>query len=328
MALDLELDKLTTGLKKLKPKKVLVQLPEGIKKHSFEIQKIINKLGIGVVISGETCWGGCCVSADEAKIAGADLIVHFGHGKFYDVDFPVLYIEVKDLLNLVPILKKSFEKLEKFSTIGLSLSIQHMHDLDKIIKTYKNAGKKVILSAKKGLVACEGHIVGCQYDGLKEIEKSVEAFVIIGNNFHSMGAAITVDKPVILIDVYNDEVREMTGIKDKTIRERAISIEKLKDAKKVVIISEIKPGQKFGNANLLKEKLEAAGKEVILINMNEMTNEKIMNFYNVDAFIELACPRIAIDDFAKYDKPILTYKEALVAIGQKSWEDLLESGFL
>ena len=34
--------------------------------------------------------------------------------------------------------------------------------------------------------------------------------------------------------------------------------------------------------------------------MDELTPDKIMNFYNIDAFIELACPRIAIDDFAKY----------------------------
>ena len=328
MALDLELDKLTTGLKKLKPKKVLVQLPEGIKKHSFEIQKIINKLGIGVVISGETCWGGCCVSADEAKIAGADLIVHFGHGKFYDVDFPVLYIEVKDLLNLVPILKKSFEKLEKFSTIGLSLSIQHMHDLDKIIKTYKNAGKKVILSAKKGLVACEGHIVGCQYDGLKEIEKSVEAFVIIGNNFHSMGASIAVKKPVILIDVYNNEISDMAKVRNIILKQRAIAISRFKDARTIGIIIGTKVGQKFGVPNLIAKKLEKTGKKVFLITMNEMTPDKIMNFYHIDAFVELACPRIAIDDFAKYEKPILTFREALVGIGAKSWKQLLDEGFL
>ena len=60
--------------------------------------------------------------------------------------------------------------------------------------------------------------------------------------------------------------------------------------------------------------------------MSEMTPDKIMNFYNVDVFIELACPRIAIDDFAKYPRPILTFKEALVALGIKSWEEILEMG--
>ena len=41
-------------------------------------------------------------------------------------------------------------------------------------------------------------------------------------------------------------------------------------------------------------------KKVVLISMSEFTPDKIMNFYYVDAFVELACPRIALDDFYKY----------------------------
>ena len=52
-----------------------------------------------------------------------------------------------------------------------------------------------------------------------------------------------------------------------------------------------------------------------------------MNFYDIDAFVCLACPRIAVDDFAKYSKTILTMKEALVGLGEKDTNDLLEKGF-
>ncbi len=328
MALDFEKEKLVSELKKLKPKKVLVQLPEGIKKNAIELSKIIEDLGIEVVISGETCWGGCCVSPKEAELVGADLIVHFGHAEFIATDFPVLYIEVKDILDLKPLLEKSLKDVEKFSSIGLSYSIQHRHDLNNIIRFYEDHGKKVVLSKKIGAVAYEGHIVGCQYEGLKAIQNEVNAFVIIGNNFHSMGAAIAVEKSVILLDVYNDDVKVMKGVRETIIKQRALSIEKMKEARKVGIIAEVKPGQKFGLAQPLIEKLKKAGKDVVYISMNEMTNEKIMNFYDIDCFVELACPRIAIDDFAKYDKPIVTYKEALVALGEKSWKDLLDGGFV
>ena len=143
-----------------------------------------------------------------------------------------------------------------------------------------------------------------------------------------MGAALTVEKPVILIDVYNDEVRNMEGLKDKILKQRVISIEKLREAKNVGIIIEIKPGQKFGSPKLLINKLKEKGKNPIVITMSELTPDKIMNFYNIDAFIELACPRIAIDDFAKYPKPILTFKEALVALGVKSWDEILKIGIV
>ncbi|TKJ17920.1 diphthamide biosynthesis enzyme Dph2 [Candidatus Woesearchaeota archaeon B3_Woes] len=328
MVLNFEKEKLVTELKKLKPKKVLVQLPEGIKQNASEIAEIIENLNIEVVFSGETAWGGCCISPQEAKNVGADLIVHFGHAKFIDIDFPILYMEVKDELNLHPLLQKSIKHLKNFKKIGISYSIQHKHDIDKIIRFYENEEKKVILSGKKGRVKYEGHIVGCQYSGLKAIEKDVDCFVIIGNQFHSMGAAISVEKPVVLVDVYNDKIRDMDGVREKILKQRAISIQKLKDARNVGIIQEEKLGQQFGTSEYLVDKLKEQDKNVILITMNELTPDKLMNFYNIDCFIVLACPRIPIDDFAKYEKPMVTFKEALVALGMKSWDEILKIGII
>ncbi len=328
MTLNFELPKLVSELKRLKPSKVLVQLPEGIKQNAFEIQKTIESLKIKVIFSGETCWGGCSISPQEAKDVGADLIVHFGHAKFINSDFPILYIEVKDELDLKPILEKSLENIKDYKTLGLSFSIQHKHEIEGIIKFYEENGKNIILSAKKGYAAYEGHVVGCEFTGLKTISKEVDAFLVLGNNFHSMGASLAVENPVILLDVYNDKVTEMTGVRDKILRQRIMSIEKFKEAKKIGIITEIKPGQKFGVPKMILEDLKKAGKEVILITMNELSPDKLMNFYNVDAFLELACPRIAIDDFAKYPKPIITYKEALIATGKRTLEEGIEKGLI
>ncbi|MBI4117018.1 diphthamide biosynthesis enzyme Dph2 [Candidatus Pacearchaeota archaeon] len=328
MTLNFELPKLVRELKKRKPKKVLVQLPEGIKQNAAEISGAIEKLGIKVIFSGETAWGGCALALQEAEALKVDLIVHFGHAEFIKTKFPVLYIEVRDELDLKPILEKSLKKIEKFKTLGLSYSIQHRHDVEMIKEFYEKRGKKIILSKKIGFAAYEGHVIGCEYRGLKAIEKDVDAFLIIGNQFHSMGAALAVEKPVVLVDVYNDDVKSMDGLREKILKQRAISIQKLKDAKDVGIIIEIKPGQKFGEPKYLVEKLKEKGKNAIVITMNELTPEKIMNFYHIDAFIELACPRVAVDDFAKYSKPILTFKEALVALGIKSWEEFLEKGIV
>ena len=190
------------------------------------------------------------------------------------------------------------------------------------------SGKKIILSKKLGNVSYEGQIVGCQYRGLKSIENEVDCFVILGNKFHAMGAVLSVEKPVILIDVYNNQIEDMGNLRNKILKQRVISIEKFKEAKNVGIIIEIKPGQKFGSPKLFIDKLKEQGKKPIVITMSELTPEKIMNFYNIDAFIELACPRIAIDDFAKYQKPILTFKEALVALGSKSWDEILKTGII
>ena len=328
MTLDFEKEKLISELQTRKPKKVLVQLAEGIKRDASEIAEWIESLGIECIFSGETCWGACSVAVQEAQALGVDLIVHFGHAQFIEVDFPILYMEVQDILDLNPIMNKSLPLLKDYNSIGLSYSIQHRHDIGNVIKFYENHGKKVTLSQKAATNAYEGHRTGCEYRGLKAIQEQVEAFVIIGNQFHSMGATLALRKPVILLDVYNDDVRSMAGLKDKILKQRLFSIEKFKEAKNIGIIVEIKPGQKFGNPRKLLEKLKNAGKNAIVITMSELTPDKIMNFYHIDAFVELACPRIALDDFAKYEKPILTMLEAMVGIGEKSWDDVLENGIV
>ena len=123
-----------------------------------------------------------------------------------------------------------------------------------------------------------------------------------------MGAALALEKPVILLDVYNDGVRSMKGLREKILKQRAISIEKMREAENVAIIIEIKPGQRFGSPKFLLQKLKEAGKNAVVITMS--------------------CPRIAVDDFYKYEKPILTMKEALVALGLKTWEETLKTGFI
>ena len=326
MALNFEIPKLVRELKKRKPKKVLVQLAEGIKQNASEISRVFENLKIEAIFSGESEWGACSIAIQEAEALKCDLIVHFGHAKFINVKFPIVYVEVKDELDLNPLLKKSLSHLKNYKKLGLSYSVQHRHDLKKIKNFFEENGKKILLSKKRGFAAYEGHVIGCEYSGLKEIEKEVDAFIIIGNRFHSLGAVLAVEKPVILLDVYNDEIMNMSGVREKILKQRAISIQKLKDATNVGIIVEIKPGQKFGNPKYLVDKFKEQGKNPIVITMSEITPEKIMNFYHIDAFVELACPRIAIDDFAKYTKPILTFKEALVALGIKSWEDFLKTG--
>jgi 2-(3-amino-3-carboxypropyl)histidine synthase len=244
MVLNFEYEKLTRELKRIRPKRVLIQLPEGVKQNAFDILKVFEDLNIEPIFSGETCWGGCSIAVEEAKAVNADLIVHFGHSEFAKVNFPVLYIEIKDELNLTSLLKKSLKELKDFKKIGLSYSVQHLHDIKNIIDFYRKSDKEVVLSKKSGRVAHEGQVIGCQYLGLKEIEKEVECFVIIGNNFHSLGAVLSVNKPVFLIDVYNNEVKSMKGIKDKILKQRIMSVEKFKDAKKIGIILEQKQGQR------------------------------------------------------------------------------------
>ncbi|MCK5310177.1 MAG: diphthamide synthesis protein, partial [Thermoplasmata archaeon] len=41
----------------------------------------------------------------------------------------------------------------------------------------------------------------------------------------------------------------------------------------------------------------------------------------LDAWISTACPRLAIDDYSTYEKPILTPIELEILLGKRAWEE-------
>ena len=326
---DFQEEKAVEEIKKRNAKLVLVQLPEGLKQEAVRIANLLEKeADCTVIVSGDICWGACDVSIDDARNLKVDLIVHFGHAQFIKIDYPIVYIEIQDKTDLKPLLKRSLKFLKTYTKIGLVGSVQHLQKFPEVTKFLEDNKKNIFVPEKKGFAAYDGHVVGCEYNSLKLIQDKVDCFLVIGNQVHSLGAAMSVTKPVFLIDVYNGEVVDMDKLKNKVIKQRFAAIERIKTAKNIGIIVGTKPGQRFGNFKVIIEKFRKLNNNVIVITMNEMTPDKLMNFYNIEGFIELACPRIAVEDYGKYNKPIITFRESLVVLNEMKWEDLIEKGFL
>lgn len=327
---DFEEERVVNEIKERKAKLVLLQLPEGLKKEASRLANYFeNNTSAEVVVSGETCWGGCDLALEEAQNLDADLLIHYGHAPFIKkVSFPILYVEIKDKTPIQNLLKKSSKELNKYKKLGLVCSVQHIYQLEDAKEFFEKKEKEVIIPKKKGYAYYDGHVVGCEYNSLKAIANEVDAFVVIGNRFHSLGASLAVKNPVYLLDVYNNCVLEMSKLRNKIIKQRFAAIQKVKDANKVGIIIGMKPGQKFGSFKVIRKKFEDVEKEVVIITMREINNDKLINFYDIKVFVELACPRIAIEDYDKYEKTLVTFREALVALGEIKWEDLIENGFI
>ena len=329
MEYDFEEGRIIEEIKKRGVKNILLQLPEGMKKEAFRIVELIKeKTDAEVIVSGSSCWGGCDLAVEEARKIKADLLVHFGHAPFVRTDFPVLYVELHSKLDAVNLLSRNIEKLN-IVKIGLIGSVQYIKQFESLKEYLESKGKKVLVPKKKGFAAYDGHVVGCEYNSLKTIENEVDGFLVIGNKFHSLGVALMcTDKEVYLLDEQSNNLELMNGERDKVIRQRAIAIDKVKRANKIGIVVDNKIGQyNMKIAERLKNDLEKLGKEVIIIMVDEF-NPSLMNFYDVDAFIDTACPRIAVEDYGKYDKPIINSREASVVIGKRSWEELLEKGLI
>jgi 2-(3-amino-3-carboxypropyl)histidine synthase len=87
MEIDFELDKIFETLDKKKYKKILLQFSDGLKPYSKEIyDKIREKYkDIEIYIWFGSDFGGCDIPIYLDKY-GFDLIIHFGHSKFYKLN--------------------------------------------------------------------------------------------------------------------------------------------------------------------------------------------------------------------------------------------------
>jgi len=324
-----EEEKLINQIKEKNPKRILLQLPEGLKKEASRLTKFIGEnTNAEVIISGEPCWGACDIALDEARNLKADLIILYGHAPFMKINFPILYIEARYEASIEDLIKKSLKEIKDFQKIAIVCSVQHMHQIPIAEKILRENNKEVFISPKKGFAFYNGQVLGCEYNGLKSIKDKFDAILVIGNNFHALGAALAIPKPVILIDPFNKEVYNMEKKRLQIVRQRIIAINKVKDSRKIGIIIDNKPGQHFGSAYYIKNKLEKDDKEVVLISMNEVTDDKLVNLYDIQAFIETACPRISIEDHARFSKPVINYREALVVIDDLTFKQLFEQGIV
>jgi 2-(3-amino-3-carboxypropyl)histidine synthase len=107
---------------------------------------------------------------------------------------------------------------------------------------------------------------------------------------------------------------------ERILRQRFGLIMACDNAKTFGILIGEKPGQMRRTLALrMKKILEKHGKKGYLLAL-EHVGPELIDFYPVDAFVNTACPRIAIDDSVRYAKPLITPFELEVALGEKQWE--------
>jgi 2-(3-amino-3-carboxypropyl)histidine synthase len=327
---DFEEERVKQEIMKLGAKRVLIQFPEGLKPEAPRIAKTIEKFGVSTIISADPCYGACDLATAEAESLGVDLIVHYGHSKLVKYErVPTVYVEARATLNVDSAIEKALPLLEKWHKTGLTTTVQHVQTMDEAREILTRAGKTVIIGDTRRLTY-PGQVIGCDYSNAISIAKDVEAFLFVGGGrFHALGVALSTSKPTIVADPYDNTAFSIEKETEKIFKQRWASIEEAKKAKTVAVLIGLKPGQKrIEEALKVREKLEENGKSVYLFAVKEITPEVFMEFPTIDAFVNTACPRLTLDDAARFKRPVLTINEALVAIGKSSWEELCKKGLL
>ncbi|MEE8179107.1 MAG: diphthamide biosynthesis enzyme Dph2 [Nitrosopumilaceae archaeon] len=297
-------------IKNRKPVSVALNAPDGLlPKVQETASNIMKRFGIPAYVLADATWGSCDLNTSGAKVLGAEVLFNIGHTISMDnLGTNIVMIDAFDDISFEKIAKKSIEML-KGKTISLITDSQHLHEIESVQKILEDGGIKVKIGKGKGQLN-DGQVFGCEFYPAMEIKDQVDVNVFLGqSNFHAAGIALSTNKPTYVLDPYFNEIHEVTDFAQKLQKKATLAIYQAADAKTFGIIVGLKEGQLSKLTALkFKRELEKEGKEVQLFALTDITNERLRNLKGIDAFIQVACPRISIDNH--FDKPLLSTPQA------------------
>lgn len=299
-----------------KPRSVALNGPEAlIPKLQDTADHIAEVFSIQVYIIGDTCWGSCDLNTHAADMLSADILFNIGHTIAIDTfGQKVVMIGAFDDISFDIIAKKCARDLVgKYKTVSLVTDSQHLHQIEGVKKIFEDHGYSVIIGRGRGQLR-DAQVFGCEFYPAHDVHDQVDAYIFLGQSmFHSAGVALSTEKPTYMLDPYFEEYTEVNEFAQGMQKKAILSIYKALDAEKIGIIIGLKEGQ-FAHLRAieLKKEFEKLGKRVQMIALTEITEERIQIFKGIDAFVQVACPRIGTDNHFK--KPMLSVPQALSLI--------------
>lgn len=325
---DFEEERVKQEIQKLGAKRVLLQMPEGLKPEGPRLAAVVEQAGALPILSADPCYGACDLAVDEADLLGADLIVHFGHARMLKHEkVPTIYVEARATVAVNEAVKNVLPMLTEWNTIGLATTVQHIQLLNEVREDLLRCGKTVVVG-DAGKTSYAGQVTGCNYTNVKSVAKEVEAFLFIGGGrFHALGIALATSKPTFVADPYEGRAYSVAMEAQAVVKQRWANIQQASAAKTFGVVVGLKPGQiHLETAFHVKEAIEKNGRTALLLAIREVTPEALLEFPAIDTYVNTACPRISLEAPAKFSKPVLTVNELMVVLGEVSWDNLLKKG--
>jgi len=303
-------EKIFDEIKKRRPVSVALNGPDGIlPKIQQTASNIMKRFGIPAYVLADTTWGSCDLNSNGAKVLGAEVLFNIGHTiSMETMGDNVVMIDAFDDILFDSVAPKCIDVL-KGKTVCLLTDSQHLHQIEHVKKILEDGGIIVKIGNGKGQLN-DGQVFGCEFYPAIGAMENADANIFLGqSNFHAAGIALATNKPTYVLDPYFNEVREVTDFAQKLQKKATLAIYKATDAQTFGIIVGLKEGQLSKTTALkFKRELEKEGKMVQLFALTDITNERLKNLKGIDAFIQVACPRISTDN--QFDKPVLSTPQA------------------
>uniref|UniRef100_A0A7J3ZLK3 2-(3-amino-3-carboxypropyl)histidine synthase n=1 Tax=Fervidicoccus fontis TaxID=683846 RepID=A0A7J3ZLK3_9CREN len=335
---DFEVDRVVGLLERHGYKRVLLQLPEGLKKYAAYIaRELKERAGVRVYIYGGQTWGPCDVPYDEARRLEADLIVHYGHLEHHGCRLAEHSLPSSPLggerwphVVFIPARSVASPSQEHVDRLAHTLALkgarrpiliataQHLHLLEWIRELLERRGLEPLVETGAGGV--RGLVVGCDYSALLENPSRYDSVVVVSSGvFHALGASLVTEKPVFQLDPYSGETRELCRERELWLKRRYATILRALGARSWAIwIGGMRGQYRPRLVEYVIRLVEKRGGEWYLFYSRYVTTAELKNSDSpeIDAHVITSCPRIALDDFTlqEYEKPVLSPGEAIMVL--------------
>lgn len=316
-----EIPKTIWRIRQANAKIVALQMPEGLLLFSTTIADIIREFTeADVVIMGDVTYGACCIDDYTAKALGVDLLVHYGHSCLIPIDqtsgIKVLYIFVDikiDAVHFIETIKLNFPTTNRLAFVS---TIQFVVSLQGAANELRQNGYEITIPQSKPL--SPGEILGCT----APVVENADSIVYLGDGRFHLEAAMIANPHLkaFRYDPYEKKFTEESYDHDVMRSTRKNAIECAKTAKTFGIVLGTLGRQ--GSTKVLshiEQRLRELDRNTVTILLSEIFPDKLKLFDDIDAFVQIACPRLSIDWGKAFEKPLLTPYELAVAVGDSKW---------
>jgi 2-(3-amino-3-carboxypropyl)histidine synthase len=300
-------------------RRIALQVPAGLIPEGPGLAARLSAgTGARVRLLARACFGACDVpSADEAPDAEAAVVL--GHAPIPNVRLPLptYFVEMRDGAGDPEALAQTVRAAGLPERLGLVAAVQHLDLVDPLVAALARRGFDARTATGDRRLAYRAQALGCNYTGAETLRDAVDAFVFLGSGrFHPVGLAYAVDRPVYALDPRRG-VLEPPIDREGLLRRRLLTVASVRDAPRWgILVSSFAGQNRSATAEAMRRRAEAHGRSAETVVFGRLDPTDLVG-QPFDAYVNTACPRIALDDAALYPKPVLTPPEFLMALGER-----------
>lgn len=304
---------------------------------SLAIADILEKhCNVETLVMGDVTYGACCIDDFTARSLECDFMIHYGHSCLVPVDvtfIKTLYVFVDISINMSHFIETVRNNIAHGSKIALVATIQFVASLQTAVN---ELSRDYTITVPQSRPLSKGEILGCtapklSSNGGVKNEDDNDLLIYLGDGRFHLEAIMIANPslPAYRYDPYSKKFTQEFYNHTEMHSLRKDAIEKAKSAKKIGLILGTLGRQGSPKVmQYLESQLTARNMPFVRVLLSEIMPAKLAQFPDIDAWIQISCPRLSIDWGYSYPAPLLTPYEAAVLFNQVAiWsEDTVADG--